>query len=599
MSLRLVAVLLLLAVAVVFGPAARHEFVNYDDDEYVYRNPQVSAGLTRSGVVWAFTHSHSANWHPLTWLSHMADAELFGMDAGRHHLTNVGLHAVAALALLLILAKMTGAVLPSVFVAAVFAVHPLRAESVAWVAERKDVLSGVFFMLTLAAYRRYVVKPSWGRHALVTVALACGLMSKPMLVTVPFVLLLLDFWPLGRMAPFRRRLVLEKLPWLALALMSGVATLRAQQVALEPQAQVPLLARAGNAVVAAATYAEQTLHPACLAAFYPFPEGGWSAPRIAVSAMLVLAVSAFAMLMRRPRPYLLVGWGWYLIMLAPVLGIVKVGSQAHADRYTYLPQIGLLVALTWLVSDLTPSWPYQRVVLGVAATAVLAALIAAARQQVLYWRTSETLWTRALACTSRNNMAHNNLGDVFLRTGRLDQGIEQFRLSLAISGEVAGAHLNYCRALLSADRAAEAIAACRRATQLEPSAMAHRTLGRLLIDAGQVRDAAVQYERALAVEPDHVATLDSLAWILAAGAEPAERDPVRAVELAERASRLTGGRSAIVHSTLAAAYAAAGRADDAMRAARNGITLAEQEGRADVGAQLREQLKAYESAGEP
>ncbi len=391
--------LLALAVAVVFGPTVWHDFVNFDDDAYVYDNPQVMQGLTQQTVAWSFTTFHSSNWHPLTWLSHALDCQLYGTQhAAGHHLTNVVLHAAVAILLLLVLWQMTGSLWPSAVVAAVFAVHPLRVESVAWIAERKDLLSGLFFMLTLGAYLHYVRHPfSWHRYLLVAAMFALGLMAKPMLVTLPFVLLLLDYWPLGRISlrggadsqdnsgadiPVCREkprcdgsctatpgatvqlspqlkwgdtgrqeclphLIAEKLPLLLLAAASCVVTSFAQDPSIAVSKYLPVSARIANALVSYVDYLGQFFYPLGLAAFYPHPESGLPIWKVAGALLLLVGISAAAWIGRRRCPYLLVGWLWYLGMLIPVIGLVQVGDQARADRYTYLPQIGLVVALVW------------------------------------------------------------------------------------------------------------------------------------------------------------------------------------------------------------------------------------------------------------
>ena len=402
----------------VFGQTLRHEFVNYDDDVYVYENPEVSRGLTLQGIVWAFTHVHSSNWHPLTWISHMLDCQLYGLSPGGHHLTNILLHTATAILLFLVLRRMSGALWRSTFVAAVFAIHPLRVESVAWVAERKDVLSGVFFMLTIGAYVRYVqkqsrVEPSSLRFAapesrgssanssspgprlwtldycLVLLFFALGLMCKPMLVTLPFVLLLLDYWPLGRVAGGEWRvtrfgaqvpqlhpeclglisqpLLLEKPPLFGLAVASGVVTIFAQTGAIQSFEHVSLPLRMGNALMSYVDYLGQMFWPAGLAVLYPFTAGGVGVSGVVLSLVLLAGISAGVFVLRR-RPYFLTGWLWYLLMLVPVIGIVQVGAQARADRYTYLPQIGLYVLLTWAAADLCAGWRHRRAVLGGCAT---------------------------------------------------------------------------------------------------------------------------------------------------------------------------------------------------------------------------------------
>ena len=343
---------LALVTSVAFFPALRNNFVNFDDNTYVYENPKVVAGLTRSGITWAFTHFHSNNWHPLTWLSHMLDCQLYRLNAGGHHFTSVLLHAVVAILLFIVLQKMTGAVWRAAFVAAVFAIHPLRVESVAWISERKDILSGLFFMLTLAAYVNHARAPSVGRYLVVLLLYAFGLMCKPMLVSLPLVLLLIDYWPLRRFTDpsSARRLFIEKLPLIGLAALSCLVTLFAQRSTTASIAHIPLAWRVGNAAVACMIYIVQMIWPLHLAPFYPHPADEQLAPgvtdqlpawQIVLAIVVIIGVSIAAVLWRKQRPYVFTGWFWYLIMLGPVIGIVQVGLQAHADRYTYLPQIGL------------------------------------------------------------------------------------------------------------------------------------------------------------------------------------------------------------------------------------------------------------------
>ena len=406
---------LALLVWIVFGQTLGHEFVNYDDNVYVYENPLVSEGLTWRGMAAAFAESHARNWHPLTTLSHMLDAELFGLTPRGHHATNVVLHTAAVLLLFLILRDMTGAFWRSALVAALFAIHPLRAESVAWIAERKDLTSGVFMMLTLGAYLGYARQPSFLRYALVLLAFVGGLMSKAMLVTVPFVLLLVDFWPLGRFAQSapgmwrtqssRLALLLEKLPLLALSAAASAITFFLQKRVAYQADDLPLLWRINNAATAYVTYIWRMIWPADLAAFYPHPLDRIPAWQVAGACALLIGFTALVVLWRQRRPYLLTGWFWYLGMLVPVIGIVDVGSQASADRYTYLPQIGLSICIVWAVAELAPRWQYRRQVFAAVAGSVIVAFSWIAWRQAAYWRNSEALWRRTLAVTSGNDIA--------------------------------------------------------------------------------------------------------------------------------------------------------------------------------------------------
>ena len=538
-------------VWLVFGQTLHHEFVNYDDNLYVYENPVVPKGLTLDGIGWAFTHLYSFNWHPLTWVSHMLDCQLYGLNAGRHHLTNVLLHTASVILLFLVLRRMTGFLWRSAFVAGVFAIHPLRVESVAWVAERKDVLSGLFFMLTLWAYTRYGQgrssverrgssagtsslaldpRPSTLSYYLVLVFFALGLLCKPMLVTVPFVLLLLDYWPLGRMtsgewqvtrfrilvpqllgAPKRseggstlNHLLLEKLPLLGLAVASCVVTIVAQHEALQSFEHIPFSLRLGNALVSCVAYLGQMFWPTGLAVLYPFTARDIGFLAVVLSLVLLAGISAGVFILCRRRPYFLTGWLWYLIMLVPVIGIVQVGTQARADRYTYLPQIGLYVWLTWAAAEGCAGRRYRRVVLGGLATGILAALMFCARAQTPYWRNSETLWTHTLACTSDNFIAQNNLGSVLLQRGEVDEAMVHYQKALEIKPDSAETHYNLGNVLLQQGKVDEAIAQYQKALEINPDyAETHYNLGNALLKKGRVDEAISQYQMALQINPDY------------------------------------------------------------------------------------------------
>src|SRR5215510_11288087 len=452
----------------VFSQTIRYDFVNFDDDLYVYNAPAIRAGLTIKGIMSAFTSPHAGNWHPLTTISHMLDCQLYGLNAGWHHITNVLLHTLAVLLLFLALQQMTGAVWRSAFVAAVFAIHPLRVESVAWIAERKDVLSGVFFMLTLLAYVYYVRVPRVGRYLLVVFALACGLMSKPMLVTLPFVLLLVDYWPLDRFKGQLWKRVAEKIPLIALSAFASSVTLLAQKAAVGWTADLPISERVNNAVVSYALYIWQMLWPVNLAVFYPHAENRLSLWEIICSLLLLICITAIAITLGKKRPYLITGWLWYLGMLVPVIGLVQVGWQGRADRYTYLPQIGLYIAITWAVAELTGLYRYQRATLTIAAILVLAALSSCAGVQTSYWRDSEALFTHALAVTRNNDVAENNLGIVFFGRCKLDEAIALLQSATDRRPDNSPAHENLAKALLRKGRIEEALVHYRKLVDLQP-----------------------------------------------------------------------------------------------------------------------------------
>jgi len=499
--------LLVVLVFLVFGQTYGHRFINYDDSSYVYDNPQILKGLNLEGIAWAFTHVHSDNWHPLTTISHMADCQMYGLWAGGHHLTNVVLHAAAAVLLFFALRELTGAFWRCAFVAAVFAIHPLRVESVAWVAERKDVLSGVFFMLTLWAYARYVRRPANRRgYAMVMLWFAAGLMSKPMLVTVPFVLLLLDYWPLGRLQKAAQlpHLVVEKLPLMALSLLSCMATLFSQTASIRSFEDFSIPIRIGNALVAYVAYLGKMIYPANLAVFYPLWKGGWPMWEVILAALLLAGLTAAAWLLRRKHPALLVGWCWYLGMLVPVIGLVQVGVQAYADRYTYLPLIGPVAALAWVAVDGAGKWRHRNVVLGGVSAVLLGVLALADHRQTSYWLDDTTLWTHALGCTRNNYVAHNNLGLEFLVQTRTEEAEIHFREAIAANPLFAKAHYNMGCVRMLQQRWEEAVACFQKAAELDPSmAEAHNNMGNLFVKLGRREEAAAQYQQTLAIKPGY------------------------------------------------------------------------------------------------
>jgi tetratricopeptide (TPR) repeat protein len=624
----------------VFGQTLGHQFINFDDDVYVFKNPRISRGLTIDGIVWAFTHVHAANWHPLTWLSHMLDCQLYGLNPAGHHLTNVLLHTAAAIALFLVLKEMTGSLWRSAFVAALFAIHPLRVESVAWVAERKDVLSGLFFVLTLAAYVRYVRRPgSAARYGAVLVFFVLGLMSKPMLVTLPFVLLLLDYWPLNRgtanpgsdrnQPPTMRRLILEKLPMLVLAGAASLATLFAQKVALRPSADFSFPVKMGNAALSSVAYLRQMFWPSDLAAYYPFAVENVVPAKVLLSLIVLAGISITVFLQRRHR-YLVTGWLWYLIMLGPIIGILQVGNQARADRYTYLPQIGLYLMVIWGGADVCARSQPRRVFAGLLLGIALVALTLTARSQAAYWQDSESLWTRALSRTSGNVMAELNLGEAVFKKGRTEEAIAHFDRALQIEPNEATVHGSLGAALLKMGRRTEAMTHLRRSLEIEPNQApiqstlgvvlledgrpdeslahllaavaidpdygdAHYNLGNTLLRIGREKDALAEYDSALKINPGDTEALNNMAWILSTSPDPLARDGAKAVQLAERADRLTREASPFISATLAAAYAEDARFAEAAKAAERALRLATTEGNVSLSNSIRAQLELYRS----
>jgi protein O-mannosyl-transferase len=563
--------LLLLAVAVVFGQTVRHGFINYDDNTYVSENQPVLGGLTARGIAWACTTTHGANWHPITWLSHMLDCQLYGPHAGRHHLTNLVLHALNGILLFIVLWRMTGVLWPAALVAALFAIHPLRVQSVAWVAERKDLLSGLFFLLTLAAYVAYARRPfSLVRYLSVVVLFALGLLAKPTLVTLPFLLLLLDYWPLGRMdrlsasaAKTRlacpRPLLVEKVPLFGLTAISCVVTCLVQREALVGLKAVALPERLGNALVSYVAYGAQLFCPVGLAVFYPHRVNRLPPEQI-LSALTVLAVvSAVAIVWCRRRPYLFVGWFWYLGMLVPMIGLVQAGAMARADRYTYLSQIGLCIAVVWMAAEATAAWPRRRWMCSVASLLVLAGLMVGAWRQASYWVDSETLWKHTLACTSDNYLAHNNLGTALASERRLDEAIDNFRRALEIDPFYAMAHNNLGIALRRQGKKAEALAHFYQAVEADPNhADAQDNLGLAWQAQGRTDEAIAQFRRAAEIEPDTARYHGHLGDALAGSGHPGE-----AIAQYQRALEITP-EDETVRFGLAVALHQQGRIDEAL-----------------------------------
>jgi hypothetical protein len=601
-----VCVFLVVAVWVIYGQTLHHDFVNYDDEDYVSQNAQVSRGLTLEGIVWAFTHMHSANWHPLTWISHMVDCQLYGLNPGGHHFTNLLLHAANAILLFFLLRQMTGSFWRSAFVAALFAVHPLRVESVAWVSERKDVLSCLFFLLTLMAYVRYTRAPDRTRYLLVLLLSACGLMAKPMLVSLPLVLLLLDYWPLQRLpslslasAENRKilaRLVLEKWPLFLFVVASSLLTIIAQRGAMQPIWRVGYAARLGNTALSYVDYIRQMFWPTNLAVMYPWYEARLQPSRIALSAA-VLAIISLAVVLLYRRRYLLTGWLWYLIMLVPVIGLLHVGNQSSADRYTYLPLIGLFVAVTWGVAELTARLPFRAVLLSSVGLLALVALTFAARIQVTYWRDGETLWSHALAATTQNIIAEGNLGDALYRfKGKPAEAWVHLEKSLQINRHQPQLLSSVGVFYLESGQVEKARAHLEEALAMEPNfADAHYNLGNLYLQIGQAQEALNHYQRALETKPDDIQALNNRAWILATWPNSSIRNGPKAVELAEHADSLTSRKNQVIAATLAAAYAETDRFPEAVRAAERAMQIAGSEGREARVLSIREQLETYKT----
>jgi tetratricopeptide (TPR) repeat protein len=489
----------------IYARSWSYGFVTWDDPQYITENPNLAGGLTPASAWWALTTFYKFYWHPLTWLSYLADFELFGYDASGYHAVNVLLHIASTSVLFIALYRMTGAMWRSAFVASMFAVHPLHVESVAWVSERKDVLSTLFWVLTMWAYVRYASRPSFARYTTVAALFAAGLMAKPMLVTLPFALLLLDAWPLGRL---RHRaallpLIREKLPLFALSAAAGIVTFVAQrgEGAVATLDTLPLTMRLENAVVSMVTYLVKTVWPADLAAFYPFlPVPAW---KWAAAAAAIVGISAAVYRFARPCPYLPVGWLWYLGTLAPVIGLVQAGGQAMADRFTYIPHIGLFVMVAWGVPEIAARWGISKTTLAVAAGLAIAACTIGAARQAEYWRDSVALWQRTLQVTVMNYRAHNNLGVELRNQRRGAEAIAHFEEALRIRPDFAEGHSNLGGALAEQGKLDEAIEHYREALRIDPGyGDAHNNLGVAYANQGRTDDAIREFLESLRINPN-------------------------------------------------------------------------------------------------
>jgi tetratricopeptide (TPR) repeat protein len=543
-----VCLLLALATVAVYWPVARQGFINFDDPDYVSANPRVQAGLTVESVQWAFTSLYASNWHPLTWLSHELDCQIYGLRAGGHHVTNLLLHIVNSLLLFGLLKRVTGALWRSVFVAALFALHPLHVESVAWVSERKDVLSAFFFMLTLWAYASYVEgqrprseggspksevrRPKAGVwYGAAVVLFALGLMSKPMLVTLPFVLLLLDYWPLGRIqlstakhslstteqCPSLKRLVVEKIPFFALSALSCVLTFLVQRAcgAMTPLEKAPFELRLANALVAYARYLGKTLWPSKLAVFYPYSQLSLDSWQVMGAALLLLIATVAIVLAAKKQPYLLIGWLWFWGTLVPVIGLVQVGKQALADRYTYLPHIGLFILIVWGAAAVVARLKWPRLISLVAAGLVVTGCGILSARQLSHWRDTKTLFQHAVAVTSRNFVAYAVVGNALAEEDKSPEAIEQCRKALEISPDYPEAHNTLGNIYAKQEKYEEAIANYRAAAEADRTYADPRNgMGDVLVKQGKYAEAEAQCREALRLAPMHLPAMFCLATAL-------------------------------------------------------------------------------------
>jgi tetratricopeptide (TPR) repeat protein len=599
--LGLCAALVLLTAAVYF-PVTGHEFVKLDDPSYFSNNPHLDGELSLADVRRALLEPYFANWIPLTHLSIALDDWLHGARPGAVLATNAGLHALAGVLLCLALARLTGRLQASAFVAAVFLVHPLHVESVAWASSRKDVLVGVWWMATLLAYARYCERPGGGRYALVALGLALALLSKPTAVTLPCVLLLLDFWPLKRLGPAAalplggRRLWLEKLPLLAMVAAVSAVTWAVQAGAgAEQTRHVPFGYRLQNAVHSLAAYALDAVWPSGLAAFYPYPTGGFGAGELALSGALLLLVSGACVTLLRREPSLLVGWLWFVGTLVPTLGLVQVGLQARADRYTYLPLVGLALAAGFGLPGLVG--PLRRAPRLAAALAcgVVVGLALAAHAQVRLWRDTLTLFEHAAAVTADNYFAHQLVGNALRARGELARAERELRLAVRIKPESDDARIDLASLLLDSGRVEQARSQLARVqANGADTADFHAVMGLAADREGRVGEAIAGYRAALERQPTHREAANNLAWLLATSADAELRDPEQALRLA-RAVLARDPDDALVLDTLAAAQAAAGRPGEALRTQARALALLSADVPPALRAELERRLADYRS----
>jgi protein O-mannosyl-transferase len=506
----LLAGLLVIATMLLYGRVARHEFLDFDDSEYVTKNVHVRTGLNLGNVVWAFSSFYAANWHPITWLSHMVDCQLFGLNSGSHHLVNVGLHAANVLLLFWLLKSATGAVWRSFFVAALFAVHPLNVETVAWVAERKSLLSALFSLVTIAAYGWYAKRPGWKKYTVVVIAFALALMSKPMAVSLPLVLLLLDYWPLQRYEdlPFRckwLRLSVEKVPLLLMSAASSALTVAAQRSAIVDTSSLPLFVRMGNAVVSYVAYIGKTVWPAKLAVFYPHPKQSLVWSDVIAAAVILVAITAAALYFHRAR-YLLVGWLLFLITLIPVIGMVQVGRQAMADHYAYVPCIGLFIILVWGLSGLVTATAIPREVPAVAALCLISVFAAAATRDLSYWQNGVKLFTQASMVAGRPDpVIEAALGDSLVVDGRYDEAYQHYANACVLLPGDDVCRYNMAEILFHRHQLRDALEQYQIAQSLTHSQdMTLSCLinsGEILLDLGDYETAQMKFAAALQIDP--------------------------------------------------------------------------------------------------
>ena len=638
---------LALITALLYWRTIAYEFIVVDDHKYVYQNSMVMHGLSWAGIKWAFTTLHASNWHPVTWLSHMLDCSIYGLFPGGHHITSAAIHVANVILLFLVLKKLTGGFWPSACVAALFGWHPAHVESVAWVCERKDVLSMFFMVLTIWAYGRYAAQPSSRKYLAALALFALGLMCKPMLVTLPCLLLLLDYWPLKRFAFSPKepgtppisvewpKLIVEKIPFFVLSLASSVITMVAQHRggAMQTLERISFASRAVNTISAYGAYLAKAIWPVHLAVFYPLPV----APPlglIAGSVFALVAVSYVAFRERLRAPWLIVGWLWFLGTLVPVIGLVQVGNQAMADRYTYIPYIGLFIMLAWSVDSGVRRWPALTRLLLDTVAVLLIGCVCLTSIQLSYWHDSIRLFSHALAVTRSNGFCERNLSYALSAAGRGREAIPHYEAVLRLAPGDLKVRYNLGQELLSAGQPAAAAAQFSEALKAQPeSDKLHNSLGIALSQQGKPGSAAAEFEKAiqlnpqfpwprlnyavvlqeqglagaavtnyqhaLAMQPDWTEALDKLAFLLATCPDAPWHDPAKAIALSTRANELTQRKSPDLLDTLSVAYAAAGEFSNAVATAELALKQAKSAGSQPLAAKLQTEIESYRAEKNP
>jgi tetratricopeptide (TPR) repeat protein len=620
----------------VFVPALKTDFQYFDENGELLRNAHANTGLSWQNLRWALFSMEYSNWYPLTWISHMLDFKLFGENPWGHHLTNVLLHAANGVLLFLVLKRITGTLWRSLIVAALFALHPLRVESVAWISERKDVLSAFWGLLALWTYARYAEesKMQGGRkklfYGLTLLFFACGMMSKSMLVTFPCLLLLLDYWPLERWRlKSKWSLALEKAPFFLLVVPVSIAAYFAQKAGGQFMLHFPVSFRLETALMGYARYLGKMFWPTNFSVLYPYPDF-WPASQLLFAAVLIAGVSVLAFGMRRQRPYLLVGWLWYLGTLVPVIGMIPLGVQSMSNRYTYIPMMGIVLLVVWAVNDLSKQWRRRSVLVAAGVALMMGVCISRTRGEIVYWKNGATLWGRAVAVTKDNFMAHYCLGTVLLKTD-LDKAVSELKASVAIYPDYFDSELVLGSYLMSGGHYSDAVAPFERAAELQPrNSWAHHNLGLAFFQLNRMGDAIPQLLKAVEVDPqnaaykndlgfilfsgdretdaisnflatarsdpagfagfldamqfdtNHVAMINDMALSFATNPDPALRNGKSAVRLATRACEMTGFKSISFDETLAAAYAEDSRFDEAISTEQLACSLASAAGQTNV-----------------